>query len=98
MKDLLITLLIVATFLTLLIAPFRIHINETIETYSTNDLNKVQLYYAELNNGLTIESDKLTVFWFHKDDNFKHFTFKVKRYTNLYGMESSTLIKESIEY
>ncbi len=98
MKDLTIITLIVLTFLTVLIAPFRIHINESIESYNTQDLKTVKLYYAELKNGLTINSDKLTVFWFFKDDNFNHFNFKVKKHTNLYGIESSTLIKESIQY
>jgi len=69
--------------------------NPSIETYNTKDIKVVKLHYAELNNDLTIYSNKLTKFWFCKDSNFKHFDFKIERSTNLFGIEKGTIIFEN---
>lgn len=86
------TLLLTTTIVTLLIASFNIKLNETIETYNTKEIQTVKLYTTTLNNGLDIKSS--TKFWFCKDKNFKHFNFKVLRYTNVYGIEYGKIINK----
>lgn len=92
MKTLVITLTIFILSLTTLIIGLRLELNPSIESYNTKDLKEVKLHYATLNNDLTVYSNKLTKFWFCKDSNFKHFNFKVKRSTNLFGTEKGTII------
>ena len=91
MKTLLITLSVIL-LITLSIVGLRIENNVSIETYNTKDISSVYLHYAEMEDGSTLYSDKLTDFWFCKDKDFKHFNFKVKKSTNLYGTTKLTYI------
>jgi len=91
MKTLLITLSTIL-LIALLIVAGRVENNVSIETYNTKDIKSIYLHYGEMNDGNTLYSDKLTDFWFCKDNNFKHFDFKVKKSTNLYGTTKLTYI------
>ena len=84
--------IITLSVITLLILGLRLELNQSYEVYNTKDLKTVKLHYAELNNGLTVYSNKLTKFWFFKDSNFKHFKFKVRKSNNLFGTEKGTIL------
>ena len=93
MKALIITLSIFTLSLITLIVGLRLELNSTIETYNTKDVKTVKLRSAVLNNDLNIYSKKMTKIWFCKDSNFKHFDFKVRKSTNLFGTEKGTIIE-----
>ena len=85
-------LIIILGTITILILGFRLNLNTEYKTFNTKDITEVKLYYATINDTLTLNSDKLSDFWFCKDRNFKHFDFKVKISTNLYGMTHATYL------
>jgi len=91
MKTLLITLSVIL-LITLSIVGLRIENNVSIQTYNTKDIKSIYLHYGEMKDGNTLYSDKLTDFWFCKDKNFKHFNFKVKKSTNIFGNTKLTYI------